>query len=91
MALQQGDIENFETLKRAAKSGDLALVESKDGIGVPAGERTSGAELPPPHRTRREEGGRDQRLEFRCTDLCRGCYSAGLTSGDEGPHSASRV
>jgi len=30
MALQKGDVANFETLKRAAASGDLALIESKD-------------------------------------------------------------
>jgi hypothetical protein len=30
MALTEGDRKNFETLLRAARNGDLALVESKD-------------------------------------------------------------
>lgn len=30
MSLMPGHIRNFETLKRAAKNGDLALVECKD-------------------------------------------------------------
>lgn len=30
MALRDVDIENFETLVRAARNGDLALVETKD-------------------------------------------------------------
>lgn len=30
MALKQGDVANFETLKKAAANGDLALIESTD-------------------------------------------------------------
>lgn len=30
MALKKGDVSNFETLKKAAANGHLALIESKD-------------------------------------------------------------